>query len=98
MRTFLVMIEFEYTAVDDQGHPYGFCRKVRFLGKIRKSGIKNSMTYRLLNSRKSNFATEPLLVATAIKAQLWGWQVLDIDNPLGGVWHVFTRSKHRWLP
>ncbi len=22
MRTFLVMIEFEYTAVDDQGHPY----------------------------------------------------------------------------
>jgi len=38
-----------------------FCRKVRFLGKIQKSGVKNSMTYRLPNSRKSNFATEPLL-------------------------------------
>ena len=37
----------------------GFCRKVRFLGKIQKSGIRNSMTYRLQNSRKSNFATEP---------------------------------------
>ena len=47
----------------DQGvrhprHP-GFCRKVRFLGKIQKSGVRNSMTYRLPNSRKSNFATEP---------------------------------------
>jgi hypothetical protein len=38
----------------------GFCRKVRFLGKIQKSGVRNSMTYRLPNSRKSNFATEPL--------------------------------------
>ena len=37
-----------------------FCRKVRFLGKIQKSGVRNSMTYRLPNSRKSNFATEPL--------------------------------------
>jgi hypothetical protein len=37
----------------------GFCRKIRFLGKIQKSGVKNSMTYRLPNSRKSNFATEP---------------------------------------
>src|SRR5713101_7018145 len=37
----------------------GFCRKVRFLGKIQKSGVKNSMTYRLPTSRKSNFATEP---------------------------------------
>jgi predicted dinucleotide-binding enzyme len=32
-----------------------FCRKVRFLGKIQKSGVRNSMTYRLPNSRKSNF-------------------------------------------
>ena len=38
---------------------FGFCRKVRFWGKIQKSGVKNSMTYRLPNSRKSNFATEP---------------------------------------
>ena len=36
-----------------------FCRKIRFLGKIQKSGVRNSMTYRLPNSRKSNFATEP---------------------------------------
>jgi len=36
-----------------------FCRKVRFLGKIQKSGVRNSMTYRLPNARKSNCATEP---------------------------------------
>jgi len=36
----------------------GFCRKVRFLGKIQKLDVRNSMTYRLPNSRKSNFATE----------------------------------------
>jgi hypothetical protein len=35
----------------------GFCRKVRFLGKIQKLGVRKSMTYRLPNSRKSNFAT-----------------------------------------
>ena len=40
-------------------HRRGFCRKVRFWGKIQKSGIRNSTTYRLPNSRKSNFATEP---------------------------------------
>ena len=39
-----------------------------------------------------------VLMVTAIKAQLWGGKVLDIDQTLGGVWHVFTRSKHRWLP
>ena len=37
----------------------GFCRKVRFLGKIQKLGVRNSMTYRVPNARKSNFATEP---------------------------------------
>jgi hypothetical protein len=37
-----------------------FCRKFRFWGKIRKSGINHSMTYRPPNSRKSNFATEPI--------------------------------------
>jgi hypothetical protein len=31
-----------------------------FRGKIRTSGIRNSMAYRLQNSRKSKFATEPL--------------------------------------
>src|SRR5215813_2743739 len=30
-----------------------------FRGKIRKPSIRNSMTYRLQDSRKSNFATEP---------------------------------------
>src|SRR2546422_10943643 len=39
-----------------------------------------------------------LLVVTTIKSQLRFWEVLDIDNPLGGVWHVLARSKHRWLP
>src|SRR4029434_8148941 len=43
----------------------GFCRKIRFLGKIQKSGVRNSMTYRLPNSRKSNFATEPKCVLTS---------------------------------
>jgi hypothetical protein len=32
-----------------------------FRGKIRKPGIGNSMIYRHQNSRKSNFATEPVL-------------------------------------
>jgi hypothetical protein len=39
-----------------------------------------------------------LLLVPALKAQLWGWKVLDIAKTLGGVWHVVTRSKHRWLP
>jgi hypothetical protein len=37
----------------------GSVAKFDFWAKIQKSGDKNSMTYRLLNSRKSNFATEP---------------------------------------
>jgi hypothetical protein len=40
-------------------HFIWFCRKVRFLDKIQKFCVRNSMTYRLPNSRKSNFATEP---------------------------------------
>src|SRR2546428_7674353 len=39
-----------------------------------------------------------LLIVTAIKSQLGCWEVLDVDNALGGVWYVFTRSKHGWLP
>jgi pyridoxine/pyridoxamine 5'-phosphate oxidase len=35
-----------------------FCRQVQFSGKIQKVGVRNAMTYRLPNSRKSNFATE----------------------------------------
>jgi hypothetical protein len=35
-----------------------------FERKIRKSGISNSMAYRLPNARKSKFATEPKMVLT----------------------------------
>jgi hypothetical protein len=38
-----------------------------------------------------------LLVVTTINSQLRFREVLDIDNALGGVWHVLARSKHRWL-
>jgi hypothetical protein len=38
-----------------------------------------------------------LLVVTAIQSPLRCWEVLDIDNSLGGVWNVPARSKHRWL-
>src|SRR4029434_7871745 len=37
----------------------GSVAKFDFWGKIQKLGIRNSTTYRLPNSRKSNFATEP---------------------------------------
>ena len=42
-----------------KGIPEGSVAKFDFWGKIQKSGIRNSTTYRLPNSRKSNFATEP---------------------------------------
>src|SRR5207244_7479016 len=42
--------------------------------------------------------TGGVLMVSAIQSQLGDWEVLDVDNALGGVWHVFTRSKHRWLP
>src|SRR5215510_10767871 len=38
--------------------PKGSVAKFDFWGKIQKLGIRNSMTYRLPKSRKSNFATE----------------------------------------
>src|SRR5215831_9422786 len=37
----------------------GSVAKFDFWGKIQKSCVKNSLTYRLPNSRKSNFVTEP---------------------------------------
>jgi hypothetical protein len=43
------------------GHFLGSVAKFDFWGKIQKSGIRNSTTYRLPNSRKSNFATEPFV-------------------------------------
>jgi hypothetical protein len=33
-----------------------------------------------------------------IKPQLRFWEVFDINNSHGGVWHVSARSKHGWLP
>jgi hypothetical protein len=41
------------------GTPIGSVAKFDFWGKIQKLSIRNSMTYRLPKSRKSNFATEP---------------------------------------
>jgi hypothetical protein len=41
--------------------------------------------------------TGRLLMVTVIKSPLRFREVLDIDNPLGGVWHVTARSIHRWL-
>jgi hypothetical protein len=48
-----------FRQITAKGDDFRFCRKFRFWGKMRKSGIRNSMTYRLPNSRKSKFATEP---------------------------------------
>jgi hypothetical protein len=36
-------------------------------------------------------------LVTAVWHILRCWEVLDVDNPLGGVWHVDTRSEHTWL-
>jgi hypothetical protein len=47
----------------------GSVAKFDFWGKIQKLGIGNSTTYRLPNSRKSNFATEP----AGVWAQTSGW-------------------------
>src|SRR6266849_1063365 len=55
-----------------------FCRKVRFLGKIQKSSVGNSMTYRLPDSRKSNFATEPFLVRAFLAT-------FGLGRPLGNL-------------
>ena|SRR6266436_8719637 len=46
----------------------------RFLGKIQKSGVRNSMTDRLPNSRKSNFATEPSRVPICDLSGIGLWQ------------------------
>ena len=51
----------------DRGQPrllpkaaWGFCRKVRFLGKIQKSGLRNSTTYRLQTLEKATLRQNPL--------------------------------------
>src|SRR4030095_12797726 len=44
----------------------GSVAKFDFWGKSQKSGTRNSTIYRLPNSRKSNFATEPLRAHDAL--------------------------------
>jgi len=39
-----------------------------------------------------------VVVVTAVRHQLRPWEVLDVDNALRRVWHVFTRSEHGVLP
>lgn len=36
-------------------------------------------------------------LVTAVGHTVRCWEVLDVHNPLRGVWHVYTRSKHPWL-
>jgi len=36
-------------------------------------------------------------LVTAVRHTLRCWEVLDGDNPRGGVWHVYTRSEHTGL-
>ena len=50
---------FDYCSAFAAKHEYGFCRKVGFFEQNRKTGTINSMTYRIPNSSKTNFATEP---------------------------------------
>src|SRR5262249_10111200 len=47
-----------------RGRQEGSVAKFDFWGEIQKLGIRNSMTYRLPKSRKSNFATEPSRLPT----------------------------------
>ena len=51
----------------------GSVAKFDFWGKIQKLGIRNSMTYRLSKSRKSNFATEPSFALRGVLSldRLW---------------------------
>jgi integrase/recombinase XerD len=59
----------------------GSVANFNFGGEIRKVGIKNSMVYRLQNSRKSKFATEPkLLLFTGIRnTELVHLRPTDVD-------------------
>ena len=73
----------------------GFCRKVRFLGKIQKFGVRNSMTYRLPNSRKSNFATEPpVVIPEPATAVLVGSGLLGLLGLIG--WRRQRQNPWAW--
>ena len=39
-----------------------------------------------------------VLMVTAVCHQLRPWEILDVDNALRRVWHVFTWSEHGVLP
>src|ERR671925_1195870 len=41
--------------------------------------------------------TGRVLMVALICHDLRRWEVMHIDDALGGVWHVSARSKHRWL-
>ena len=51
----------------------GSVAKFDFWGKIQKSGVRNSMSYRLPNSQKSNFATEPFFLQNGRTLCLTWW-------------------------
>jgi hypothetical protein len=56
----------------------GSVAKLDFCGKIQKSGIRNSTTYRLPNSRKSDFATEPPRAPIRLERRLDGLDILHL--------------------
>src|SRR5919109_4050913 len=41
--------------------------------------------------------TGRVLMVALICHDLRRWEVMHIDDALGGVWHVSAWSKHRWL-
>jgi hypothetical protein len=86
----------------------GFCRTIRFLGKIQKSDVRNSMTYRLPNSRKSNFATELSCVRNRITSweratsmnsggtiRLIGWPSALSDLSIGSISNQWQQPRRK---
>src|SRR5215510_4054952 len=80
----------------------GSVAKFDFWGKMQKLGIRNSMTYRLPNSRKSNFSTDPpILYPVACAPQAWAagavfllFQAclsLEMNAPAG---HIYFTRPH----
>jgi hypothetical protein len=73
------------------GSKNGSVAKFDFGGKIRKLGISNSTTYRLLNSRKCNFATEPAQVVKQYRRRrLVGVRHRVVFDTLAGVKQVLA--------
>ena len=77
---------------------FSLCRHVR-RELLRKAALNLTLIIPVTVCHQISYVERySRFMVTAIKAQLWGWKVLNIDNTLGGVWHVFTRSKHSALP